>query len=81
MFICIEATEGETINFNLKLTCSISGSTSISYSIAENTFGTKSYSIPDWVSLDSGSQKLIVDAPEYDKTIDNIYSCSIRSQI
>ena len=56
----IYATENTATQILPDLPCSISGSTSISFSIANYIVST----VPSWVSIDSGSGVLSINAPE-----------------
>ena len=52
--------ESENYTLNISLTCSVSGNTQITYTLA----GYNGSTLPDWVSLDSENAQLSVQAPE-----------------
>jgi hypothetical protein len=70
-----EMLEETAASFDVDLTCSSSGSTSISYSLARNGENI----IPTWVVINETTEKLDVEAPSVDR--DTTYTFSLVTTI
>ena len=69
----IDKLENHSTTIDLTLTCSISGTTSITYSLIQNDGNP----VPSWITINPTSQKLEMNTPEV--TSDTTYTFSIKS--